>query len=303
MFGLFTRSRPHTRRSRPKSVRLRLEQLEARDCPAGGSATPPISITAFNATVLNVGHQVELSGTVQDTGGLAGITVYFSGVCTGNTTVNAATGNFDYTTNASSLNNVFAIAVDPQNNQSLQVSSLLDVAPPQLTLNVSYNQQRSLTMSGGIVAAQNSGLTVSVGGVVSGSATSNSQGNYTVTDTASGPGQVTAQTTDVWGQNSNVATVNVPNGGPQITSFSASQSYGNMWTFSGSVTDPSGGAAGLIVLLGGSSTISGLTATVTSGGSFSASKQLPVGTNFVATAQTTDWWGQQSNFATTMVSP
>jgi hypothetical protein len=70
----------------------------------------------------------------------------------------------------------------------------------------------------------------------------------------------------------------------------------NLWTFTGTVSDPS--SAGLQVQLAG---VYGAVVTVGTDGTFSVTVQLAPGVTGNVTAQTTDWWGQQSNLATELI--
>lgn len=87
-------------------VVLSLEHLETRDCPAA-----PV-VTAFTA-VAGIQHHVMLSGTVQDDN-LAGATVQFSGVASGQASVHAD-GTFSLETDASSLGQITATVHDNEN--------------------------------------------------------------------------------------------------------------------------------------------------------------------------------------------
>ena len=92
-----------------------------------------------------------------------------------------------------------------------------------------------------------------------------------------------------------------PNAPPFISDFSASHVYGNLWTFSGQVTDDQS-VTGLIVHLGGLPSLQGVTATVNSQGWFSVTVQLGSNESGTATAQTTDVGGLASNVAWTIVN-
>src|SRR5207302_132059 len=80
MFGWLTRTRiqaPQVRRRR--TVPLMLERLETRDCPSGGD----LLIMSLNVSALNVGKQVQVSGTVEDGDPTANVCLNFSGVVSG----------------------------------------------------------------------------------------------------------------------------------------------------------------------------------------------------------------------------
>jgi hypothetical protein len=90
-----------------------------------------------------------------------------------------------------------------------------------------------------------------------------------------------------------------PEGGnqaPLVTSFVGLPGVGNVWTFQGRVIDES--PAGLTVRFGGIPTLQGKSATVGSDGTFCLVIQLTAPQdNGMATAQTTDWGGLNSNVA------
>jgi hypothetical protein len=86
---------------------------------------------------------------------------------------------------------------------------------------------------------------------------------------------------------------------PVITGFQANRGSGNCWTFSGTVIDQN--PAGLTVTFGGLPSLQGQVATTNASGYFSLTVQLQPGECGMATAQTTDWAGLQSNVATASV--
>jgi hypothetical protein len=287
------RQKPVTKNAR-RSTRLALLRLEARDCPAiglGDGATHPI-ITSFTAAA-EPGHMAYLSGTVDDCSP-ATVTVYFSGAACGSTTCDAS-GNFNYTPSNARLGAIYAKAVNAAGLASARSLSTLSVLPPTLTLSLGYGSQRTVTLSGQVSDIDAGSLTITFGGEVSASVVTNPDGTFTLTTQAAGLGNVQAVTTNRWGETSNTAQVTVSATAPVITSFIATMGSDNLWTFSGTVSDKS--AAGLIIYLGGISGLSGQTATVGADGTFCVTVQLAAGVQGDATAQTTDWWGLNSNVA------
>ena len=278
--------------------RLSLERLEPRECPAfigPGNPLPP-SITWFSAQVLP-GHMARLSGVVSDSSP-SGCSVTFSGAASGSTGCDGG-GDFSYMTSSANLGKVFAVARDGAGLWSEPVRTFISVPPPVVSLSLTYGSETTVTLSGQVTDLDASSLAVTFTGVVSGSVAVNSDGTFSLTTTATGLGTVQASTTDLWGQGSNVAQVTVSASPPSITGFSATYIGNNTWTFSGTVTDQT--PAGLSVQLGGVSGVAGQTATVAADGSFSVTVQLASGVSGTATAQTTDWWGLQSNVATVWV--
>jgi hypothetical protein len=170
---------------------------------------------------------------------------------------------------------------------------------PVITLNLTYNGRTSVTLSGTVTdnLCSPSGLTVDLGGEVSVSTVTNSSGYFSVTTNAAGLGTISASTVDALGIASNTATVTVTSSAPTISNFTAAEAAGYLFTFTGTVTDAS--PAGLTVSFGGIPSLTNQTTTVASNGTFTFSIQLnPNGSdNGIATAQTTNWWGLQSNLA------
>jgi hypothetical protein len=296
LFGLL--SRKH-RRPRPVNLwrtQVQVERLETRDCPAA-----PV-ITAFSAVPLNVGNQVDLSGSVTDANP-ASVALDFSGVTSGTTTANA-NGHFDFVAKARALGTVSAVAQDGQNLTSNTATATFSVPVPGLTLAVTYGCQRTVTLSGKVTAPSAGSLTVTFAGVVTGWVTTNTDGTFTWKTQASALGKVQATTKDVWGQTSSAAQVTVSSAKPVISNFGASEGpmVGGVrwWTFEGEVTAPS--PKGETVQFGGIPSLKNQTATVDSSGWFVLTIQLQNGENGTAWAQATDCWGQTSALATDWVS-
>jgi hypothetical protein len=261
-----------------------LEQLETRDCPAA-----PV-ITSLSATVL-ANKMVTLSGTVTDSNP-ASVTLSFSGVMSGNAQANAS-GNFSYTAQASSLGTASAVATDGGNQMSSSVSVTVSTAAPVVSLSVSYGSQRTVTLTGTVTSVNAGGRTIIFSGKVTGTVTTNADGTFSYTATASGLGTVQGSTIDLWGQNSNTPTVTLTSNAPSIAGFTATHGT-NGWTFTGTVNDES--PAGLTITFGGIPDMVGKTTTIQSNGTFSFT--IDLGTDYgTVTAQTADWWGLRSNIA------
>jgi hypothetical protein len=89
---------------------------------------------------------------------------------------------------------------------------------------------------------------------------------------------------------------------PAILSFAAIESGStNVWTFSGSVA--ASNPAGLVVKLGGLSSLQGKTCTINSDGTFAMTVALQPGESGTASAQFVDWSGIASNIAYCQVQP
>jgi hypothetical protein len=286
MFGQVIDSRRKTRWADRHRVRPRLERLESRACRSGGGPT----ITSFTAFT-EPGHIVELRGTVTDNDP-ASVLLTFSGAATGYTTADSA-GHFDFFSANASLGTATAVAVDGQNLSSPPASANITDPAPVLTLSISYGRHTTVTLSGSVTDVDLVGLTVTLTGKVNASAVTDANGNFSVTTQATGLGPVTASTTDLWGVASNQPYVNVYDTPPQITSFSARESPGNLWTFYGTVAyrDPDG----LVVNLSGFPSLSGQGATVGDDGKFCTVVQMSPTDNGQVRAVTTDWYGLASD--------
>jgi hypothetical protein len=316
MFSWLKRpSRPVCLRALPRA-RLRLEQLETRDCPAG-----PM-ITNFSVQVES-GKQVLLSGTVLDDNP-AGCTVQFTGAVTGNASVTTSggscphtstdntlimgtgTGNFSWTATAAGLGTVTAQATDALGQTGNQAQAAITSSPPTLTLNAGAQQSGgAVTFTGQVTVGTAPGLTVTLGGAASGSGTTGANGNYSITVAASNwhAGTVTAQTTDVWGQASNTASVTVTNAAPSLSNFNAAWSANGLCTFTGLVSDEY--PPGETVKLWGVPTLNGTqgytTVTVGSNNTFTYSVTLTPQDHGTVSAQGTDWQGVTSNVVTVTI--
>jgi len=137
------------------------------------------------------------------------------------------------------------------------------------------------------------------GSGVSASTSVDSAGRFDLFTTASSLGNVTAVATASDGSSPTDSAVMVDTG-PTISNFTAVEGQNNVWTFTGQVTgvEPTGG---LVVTFGGSTLIDGMTAMVQPNGWFTMTVTLPPVVSFMATAQTTDCWGVNSNLAATFV--
>ena len=97
-----------------------------------------------------------------------------------------------------------------------------------VTMNVTYDPNKQVTLTGhlsnsmGAIANQ----AINFGGAVNGAATTDAQGNYSVTLTASQLGQVTAASSD---GKSNTATATLASQVPTISSFTATSEGDSVW--------------------------------------------------------------------------
>jgi hypothetical protein len=266
---------------------LYLEALEARDCPAGN-----LAYLGLTANILP-SHWVQVGGNLTGPNS-AGVQICLTGAVTASVSTDA-NGNFSYSTQNAVLGTVTGVGTYPGGGTTNPAYATVGKAPPNVSLAISYGSQRTVTLSGYVSDIDKAALTITFSGVVSGSVHTNSDGSFSFTTQASGLGGVQAATVDLWGQQSNTASVNVTSNPPVISNFQASEGTNNIWTFTGTVTDES--PAGLTVTLGGLTSLQGKSGTVDATGHFSISVQLKSGDNGLATAVTTDWWGLTSNTA------
>lgn len=168
-----------------------------------------------------------------------------------------------------------------------------------LTLNATYQQNKQVTLSGQLTGSTGAiaNETIYLTGATTGSATTNSQGNYSVTLTASSLGSVYAASAD---GNSNTAQYTLVGGNPTISNFQAISEGSGLWYFSGNVSNAP--TQGEIVEFGGINALEGQSVTVNSDGTFDFWAIVKSGQGGWATAEAVDWWGDTSQIAGAMVN-
>ncbi len=165
-------------------------------------------------------------------------------------------------------------------------------APVVAQLAVVYGSGRNVTIQG-MVRDDNPGTcTVSLDGVVSGTAQVAADGTFSLAAVASGLGNVTATVTDAQ-QLTAQTTCTVSSAPPSVLSFTATHGLGDAWTFSGRIADES--VATAAVTLSGCTQLQNASITVNADGTFSVVINIPSSQNVLATALATDCWGLQSN--------
>ena len=151
-------------------------------------------------------------------------------------------------------------------------------------------------MTGKVECADPGGLTVTFGGQVGlaqTSVTTDSEGNFTLSTTATQLGTLTAYVTDEWGVQSQTIQTTLVVPPPQIQNFHGVNDGQNYWMMSGTVISPD--AKDCTVTLSGVSTGS-----TTPDGSGGFSKLINVGADpstLEEYAVVTDIWGQTSQQA------
>jgi hypothetical protein len=165
--------------------------------------------------------------------------------------------------------------------------------PSTLTLAVSYGTQKTITLSGHL--SDNgplAGKTVNFSGAATGSATTDGNGDYSLTLSANSLGTVRAYTSD--GQ-SNIPSITLTSNTPVIQNFGWVEMPNHWFTFTGKVIDESPG--GLVVQFGGApESMQNKSVTVAADGTFSFTIQLDgtINDNGTVSAVVTDWWGLTS---------
>ncbi|HUY34029.1 MAG TPA: hypothetical protein VMV69_14875 [Pirellulales bacterium] len=252
---------------------------------------PPV-VSMLTVMETGNGKYVTVSGEVQSASP-GGLTVSLSGVV-GASPVTDSSGNFSVTTQASGLGTIDAATTDVWGVGSATTQVQLTNAAPSVSMMVAETgPDRTLTVSGHVTDTVEGGIVVTIGGIVSGTATTDSSGNYSLTAQASGQGTVTASATDIWGLISTLVQENFTSNAPMISNFNASLTSGGYWIFTGAVQDE--WPAGLTVTLSG---LTGGSATVLANGSFEYDSPLEYGNVEGAEyATVTDWWGNVSNTA------
>ena len=173
-------------------------------------------------------------------------------------------------------------------------------AAPIIGAMYSEASPRWFTVAGHVEDEAPAGLCVSFSGVYAGTATVNSEGNFSLTFPPSELGALTVTVTD----NENLTgsqTIYLCSNMPAISDFTAVRTVNNVWTFSGRVGDEF--PAGMVVKFGGLIELQNQAATVNADGTFSLTIELPNDVCGTATAGTTDVWGQASNTAQYWVFP
>jgi hypothetical protein len=196
---------------------------------------------------------------------------------------------------ASPMTSLFLERLEDRLSPSTGVGPPVPPAPSEtVSLNVTYEQNKQVVLSGqltnssGPVAYEG----INLSGSVSGSATTDSQGNYSVTLTATSLGVVSAASADGL---SNIAQYTLVGGSPTISNFTADPLGGGLWEFSGSVSGAP--TQGEVVNFGGINALQGQSVSVNADGSFDFYAIVNTGQGGWATAEAVDWWGDTSPIA------
>jgi hypothetical protein len=295
--GLFWHGRTTTtaRRSstaiRDFRTRLGVTRLEARDCPAAPT------IPSFQARLVSGNWVVDGQVSDEHPGSCS---VAIGGDVSGSAVV-YDDGHFQFITPHTGTGQVTATATDDEGLTSMTSTTSVTNPPgnqtPVIQLEVKYNTQRSVTLFGKVIDDDSvSGVTVSFGGKVSGTATTDANGAFSFTQSATGLGTCTAGYTDPHGASATTPVIKLVSAAPVISGFVVTSMGAGVWAVTGTVIDES--AYGETVKLSsGISQLDGQTVTVGSDGTFRLEVSLPSDSYGTVTAQVTDWWGLASNNA------
>lgn len=262
---------------------------------SGDIYDPGPTVSTLNAMATGPGKDVSVTGNV-NANSPGGLTVNFSGsagLAATSTTTNSS-GGFALQTTAGQLGNIIATVTDVWGVVSGPISCGIMCTPPQvnnLTV-MSTGQGKQVMVTGSVSATPASGLTVDFSGPAglgATSATTDTNGNFSLTTTAAKLGEVDATVTDIWGQVSPMASTSFSVMPPVIQGFGAIQLENGEWEFEGTVQGPN--AAGDSVQITGMATAS---ATPDASGQFSVIVYMGSNPSGTATAVATDIWGQTS---------
>ncbi|HEV3024986.1 MAG TPA: hypothetical protein VGX76_21075 [Pirellulales bacterium] len=251
---------------------------------------PPV-VANLSVAETGSGKNVLVTGQVQSASP-GGLTVSLWGEVTASPVTNSS-GTFSVTTQAAALGTIDASTTDIWGVGSATTQTQLTNAAPGVTVSATETgPNRTLTVSGHVTDSVEAGAVVTISGIVSGTATTDSSGNYSLVAQASGQGTLSVSATDIWGLVSTVVKTSYASKAPVIT-LNASVSNGGMYVFTGTVTDEV--APGLTVTLSG---VVGGSCTVRADGTFEYDSSLQYGAaDGVEYATVTDWWGNTSNTA------
>ncbi len=290
MFSFFRKASRSQKNStvRRGSQRLRVEFLEARNCPSAMS----IWLSANTGS----GQNVTVEGNVM--GAQTGCPVALSGQVSANVTTDGS-GNFYYSGTATSLGTITATASDNNGDCCQGTTDIIDPVPSFISLlAVPTGVGKQVDISGTVEAGCVNDLTVTfsgTAGLVATSTTTDSSGNFSLQTTASQLGSVSAVVTDVWGNKSSADGTYLMVTTPQIASLNANDLGGGNWQFVGTVMGPNVGGDSVQLSGVGSATV-----TPDNEGSFSFTVSLGANPMGSENAVATDAWHQSSNPASYM---
>jgi len=151
----------------------------------------------------------------------------------------------------------------------------------------------SVILTGAVNATVSVQGTGSHSGIASdGSAVTYFTGSFNLTTTTAVLGELDAVAKDNYKNASDMATATLTSNAPVIQDFAVVH-IGNVWTFTGKVIDEAPG--GLTVTFSGAAALNNRTTITDANGFFSVTYTLSTPNTWLASAVTTDVWGQPSN--------
>jgi hypothetical protein len=178
----------------------------------------------------------------------------------------------------------------------LEVLEARDCPSGSLSMAVNYQPNHQVILYGVLSGEpNNAGQVIGFSGAASGAATTDSNGYYNVTLTASQLGQVNAVDA---ADPAATAQATLTSSASMMNNFIAVQDGGGYWDFKGQVTGAP--TSGMVVNFGG--LIQGQHINVNPDGTFDLYMYLAPNQMGIVTAQATDWWGDTSNSAMDCVS-
>ncbi len=177
-------------------------------------ATSPL-ISLF--THVLPGRQLQLTGRVIGADGQE-VAVTFSGAAAGSTTTDTA-GNFSFVTSQASLGTVYALGIDEYEQTTNTAQAAIDLPTPFVTMNIDSVDGELATIAGVVTGVDPGGQTVTLGGSVNTSVQTDSAGKFSFTTNLSALANLTASTTDLWGQTSPSATIDAAHSIDENSSF------------------------------------------------------------------------------------
>lgn len=232
-------------------------------------------------------RMVTLTGQVTDESA-AGLTISFSGAVTGSVTT-GSDGSFSFEVEATTPGLIQATTADGWGLESNVAEVTLTNQAPSLTLSLTRGSGQTVTLSGQVFDEVPAGLTVTFGNAVTGTATTDANGYFSLTTPAASLGTITATVEDWWGLTSEVASANLEDEAPTLT-LGFTHGPNQTITLHGWILDED--AEGCVVTFTGA--VTG-TATADAEGFFTFQTTLTSLGTVQATTQ--DMWSQNSNTA------
>ncbi len=278
-----------------RRAELRLEPLDNRIVPSAPA------ISSLNGEI--IGNEIIIFGkesgsSSSGSGDCTPDTVTISGAINQSTSVSNS-GQFTFAAPYTGNGNVSIYGQDAFGSQSSSYTLL--VVPtsnpaPVITLQVVNNDNGSFTLSGKVFDANPGSLPVVFSGGVSATATTDSDGSFSLTTQPSQTGMVYVVTTDASDNSSNTADIVVSPTPPVIQGFGYTQASSGKYVFTGQVISPTAPGS-TVTLVSSNPAFNGAPGTVNDDGTFTIIVTVPTGGDNGGTVgvTTTDPSGQASN--------